>query len=145
MVQSLVLLTYTIYWIFEVIHDDKLRLIGNTALKDKDADEIEDVEGWVKEWHTWDWRGHSLLALLISGVCFSFTIDYTYIILPIVIGLQRMIVLNIGTKIIQGSKNIMELGSSPIDKRLYSWFGNYWILPVGLVFVGLILLMIMIG
>ncbi len=140
-----ILITYTLYWIIEVIHDNKLRLIGNSALKNSEsATEKDDVVDWVKDWHTWDWRGHALLALLISGVCFSFYMEWKYIALPVAIGLQRMMILNIGTKIAQGSKNILELGSNPIDKWLYKTFGKLWILPTSLVFVGLILLMLMI-
>lgn len=136
LVEIVILAVYAIYWAFEVFHDDKLRKVRNALRKAMKAypeiisDEAE--RRLNEEWHTWDWRAHALLACLVSGVTLFFTEDFTNLLLPIAIGLERMLILNIGLSIMADLENKFHLGEGSIDGWLYDKFGDKWPIPVSL-------------
>ena len=145
-INTTILIVYFLYFIIEVYHDSilaKIRTYLRLALKSTPLMLTNEEERRLNEsWHSWDWKGHALLALLVSALPFFYTNDIIWFTLPFSIACIRMLTLNIGFAIKSNIKNKLYLGDGKVDKFLYKHFKNYWPIPISIVLLTQILLMI---
>lgn len=112
----LVLAFYSAYWVKEVFHDDKLRKLNILASKqDKMA-----VARLSQGWHSDDWQGHAILAVLTGLLVSTGTEELILwiIITPLyalMIACLRVLILNIGLNLKHPKTKWYYLGSGKID------------------------------
>ena len=101
---------YTIYWLIEVFHDNKLRELNILATK-QDAMKVAKLS---QSWHSLDWVGHAILALLTGYLASSGSLVLTPIY-AVMIACLRVLILNIGLNIKAKNTKWYYLGSGKID------------------------------
>jgi len=114
---------YAIYWYIEVLHDDILRKKENSIRKLYSIVhkldplykvDIKKENALTSKWHSLDWKGHALLALLVS---FIISASYLYIpVYAILIGALRVLILNIGGNIISDRK-LLYVGTRGLESK----------------------------
>ena len=128
------LIIYFIYFLIEVNHDYTLALIRKflrlAIANNPRLLTYAEEERMNENWHSWDWKGHALLATAFGALAFFYERDFLCLTIPIAVACIRMLTLNIGFAIKSNLKNKFHLGNNPIDKFLYKYFKNYWPIPI---------------
>lgn len=133
-----VFLFYIIVYYLEAKHDNVQRLQLQDAMKfSRYMKPFLDnkQEAWSFEqtmishqsaWHKWDFIKQASLGVF-WGLLVSFILnDAIYMLLAVIIGLERLLFFNIFLNIVSRNPDKLHLGENKIDKFLVKLFGNLW-------------------
>lgn len=138
-----ILSVFIIFYLIEVFHDDILRLVHNkgrfimiklesaTASKSngyKAGDDIRQDNNWKNDWHKLDFASHALIALLTGYLYYAMYEVFSAILLPIVLGMLRILILNlIGNKV--AKRKLLYVGDGWLEK-IFKGHEKYYYLVV---------------
>lgn len=148
MIPLIICSVYALYWVIEVFHDDKLRKINNIALsldRAYDAlDEAQELKKLSSSWHSLDWKGHAILAVLtgyLASTGSEFVVqDWIIVALyALVIGSMRVLILNIGGNLI-AKRSVFYVGSRGLESKFKGKEIVYYALWLAIFVVSLFLI-----
>lgn len=139
--QGIILVSFILFYLFEVWHDftlSKIRVFLRIAMRQVPGlisdEEERELNG---NWHAWDFRSHTVVALCVTGIAFNHSRDWRDLLIVIGLACMRMLILNIGHKLKAG-ETWTDLGDGKIDQALQKMFGKWWPLPISLILLTII-------